>query len=350
MPKSMAPRRGVGGRYAFTLVELLVVIAIIGVLVSLLLPAVQAAREAARRMQCTNNLKQITLAAHNFHDTRNRLPPALMGPNSTLETLGGALSQDPWISSIALTLPFMEQSPTYDLMLPEQTNMDLYWVSGAPNRQWSANGGSWAAAATVIPTLTCPSDYMNGDRGWRTIFCGYNLPTTGLASAVNWGWGSSTAPVVYQRGSSNYFPCNGANADYGHLGTADFNTSLNVQWGNFQGIGVNRNKKRTFASITDGTSNTLYYGETILHTPDPLNTTKQVPYGNKPWIAGWAMGINWPLTRNPGQWTMFSSRHSGTVLFSLADGSVRPIAINVDAATVLRPMAGIQDGVPFQMP
>lgn len=349
MPRSFAPRRGVGGRSAFTLVELLVVIAIIGVLVSLLLPAVQAAREAARRMSCTNNLKQITLAAHNFHDTRNRLPPGVMGPNSGLENLGSTLTQDPYVSSITLLLPFMEASNVYDQIEPVVVNMDLFWVSGAPNYQWSSNGGSWTMAGTVIPTLTCPSDYMTGDRGPRTIFCGYNLPTTGTASAVNWGWTAPNGP--YQRGSTNYLPVNGANGDFAHMGAADLQSaSPNNQWGTFQGIGVNRNKKRTFASITDGTSNTLYFGENILHRPDPTDGTKLVAYGNLPWMAGYAMGVNWPLTYKPGHWPKFSSRHSGIVNFSICDGSVRPVSITVDPQTVLRPMAGIQDSIPFQMP
>src|SRR6188472_3349467 len=98
-PTAEHPRRS-----GFTLVELLVVIAIIGVLVSLLLPAVQAAREAARRMSCGNNLKQIGLAMHNFHDTNNKLP-------SNIRPSAVSTVRVRWASYI---LPFMEQSPLYD--------------------------------------------------------------------------------------------------------------------------------------------------------------------------------------------------------------------------------------------
>jgi hypothetical protein len=176
---------------------------------------------------------------------------------------------------------------------------------------------------------------------WRAA----TLPWTGLANATNWGWNTT-----YQRGSTNYRAVNGANGDFSHTGTADFNTSLNVQWGTYQGISVNRNKRRSFASITDGTSNTLYMGETTFHYPDPAAPTKAIPYGNVPWMAGNAYGVNWPLSNKPFHWPQFNSRHSGTVLFSLADGSVRPIAVVTDPATVLRPMAGIMDAQPFQMP
>src|SRR5262245_738311 len=88
-------------RHAFTLVELLVVIAIIGVLVALLLPAVQSARESARRMSCQNNLKQVSLAVHNYHDTNRSLPPA-----STNTALSGS-------SGFAAILPFIEQAALY---------------------------------------------------------------------------------------------------------------------------------------------------------------------------------------------------------------------------------------------
>src|SRR5687768_4677827 len=98
-PCSRPARKRTG---AFTLVELLVVIAIIGVLVALLLPAVQAAREAARRSQCSNNLKQIGLAFHNFHDVRNSFPPL---------RIAGA---EGWASCWVLILPYMEQNAAYD--------------------------------------------------------------------------------------------------------------------------------------------------------------------------------------------------------------------------------------------
>jgi prepilin-type N-terminal cleavage/methylation domain-containing protein/prepilin-type processing-associated H-X9-DG protein len=139
----------------FTLVELLVVIAIIGILIALLLPAVQAAREAARRMQCSNNLKQIGLAAHNYLDRSKKLPNALHiclvdnGPAYAVHTL-------PW--TVAL-LPFMEQTTiaaTYNYGLPADQSGSFYgWPSGGAAEAAIINNGN--LAGTVIDTYVCPS-------------------------------------------------------------------------------------------------------------------------------------------------------------------------------------------------
>lgn len=133
-------------RPAFTLIELLVVIAIIGVLVALLLPAVQAAREAARRGQCRNNLRQIGVALHNYHDTRNVLPPGFIS-QVTGTWPGGSNDPTPeagpgW-SLFAAILPFMEQSSLY-----QQINFNLPIADGA-------NG---PVRRTLIGTYVCPSD------------------------------------------------------------------------------------------------------------------------------------------------------------------------------------------------
>jgi len=111
-------------RQGFTLVELLVVIAIIGILVALLLPAIQAAREAARRSECTNNLKQLGLALHNYHDTHRTFPYRQGGPGSSGNRLSGMVG----------LLPFMEQATLFD-------QIETGDSSGYVPRPWSWNTG-----------------------------------------------------------------------------------------------------------------------------------------------------------------------------------------------------------------
>lgn len=209
------PRRG--SRLGFTLVELLVVIAIIGILVALLLPAVQAAREAARRTRCTNNFKQIGVALHNYHDTYNVFPPGVIAEdlNRGLQTASkrypGAMSWMP------LLLPFMEQSALYEELLPYMvTRSSPSFPSDVMN--------------TVVPGLTCPSQ---------------GPPKTGIVH------GTGDPPPDYNDGfSGNYLLCHGSEQV-----TQANSTNLN-------GIFYYRSAM-TMAEVRDGTSNTVMGAEVI---------------------------------------------------------------------------------------
>jgi prepilin-type N-terminal cleavage/methylation domain-containing protein len=205
------PKRSRG----FTLVELLVVIAIIGVLVSLLLPAVQAAREAARRMSCTNNLKQIGLAMHNFHDTNNRLP-------SNVRPDAVSTVRVRWATYV---LPFMEQTPLYD-----RIDFNKNWSDQTINTSGVSNQQCFA---TRIPNYECPSA-PNG-----TILDGAPPPET---------W----APIVANGDYSGFY---GVDPQLETLGLIDAGTAK------VDGGGISKTVALKFANFTDGLSNTLHITE-----------------------------------------------------------------------------------------
>src|SRR5438876_1157381 len=147
-------------RRAFTLIELLVVIAIIAILIGLLVPAVQKVREAAARTQCANNLKQVCLASHNYHDSRKMLPPGIL-----CNTTDGFTFSAPCYGALAFLLPYIEQAPVYNAFALSSTNpntsgsglmmFDPGYVSTSP---WWTNGTNFQVAQTNIPTFLCPSD------------------------------------------------------------------------------------------------------------------------------------------------------------------------------------------------
>jgi len=200
-------------RKGFTLVELLVVIAIIGVLIALLLPAVQQAREAARRMQCTNHMKQIGLAFHNYHDTHGTFPPGWIHE--------GGVHAWGWATMI---LPYMEQKALNDTLDSRTTTLGQIVNDNATQQQWDA-------AQTVLDTYKCPSD---------------NAPDHGesnVAFGVNRDFGGADG---FQMPHSNYV----ANMGICRRGKALKNTG--IAYGNSR-IG--------FRDITDGTSNTFLLGE-----------------------------------------------------------------------------------------
>jgi prepilin-type N-terminal cleavage/methylation domain-containing protein/prepilin-type processing-associated H-X9-DG protein len=220
-------------RSGFTLIELLVVIAIIGVLVSLLLPAVQSAREAARRAQCTNNLKQIGLAVHNFESANSKFPDGA-GPVPTATGVG------PYIRSSvqALILPYLEQSSLYGTF---NFTLDV-----------NNTGENETARCQLVNAFVCPSDASQTRMPGSTVFAG------------------STGQIGY----SNYFASLGATAaqlfDTG-TATAETDTSTLGMFNykmNLTGTLATNPKFRsvestvTIASVTDGTSNTAMFSET----------------------------------------------------------------------------------------
>ena len=223
-----------GGNLGFTLVELLVVIAIIGILIALLLPAVQAAREAARRMQCTNNLKQITLALHNYHDACNSFPAVggHGGVNSVVSY---------WVSIFVRLLPYIEQTARADLF--NSATVGSYPYSG----MWTAT--TEEGCRGPLSAFLCPSDGTQ-----------FNFANDGRVGATNY---------VVSYGDSNI----GAHV----LGDAGRRGLVGGQW-----------VYRSMGSIADGTSNTVAFSETLIGTTGMDSRLgrgiAEVPPTGVPWI------------------------------------------------------------------
>jgi prepilin-type N-terminal cleavage/methylation domain-containing protein len=218
----------------FTLVELLVVIAIIGVLIAMLLPAVQAAREAARRMQCSNHLKQLSTAVHNYHDTHQTFPPVFIAWSDF--AAGGSIGSSGF-SWIALTLPFFEQGG-----LHSQLKFNVK-SNASPNSN-----------LTNIPinTLLCPS---NGEERDRRNSWSASITSSTAVSHHYYGLLGPLGPN--NLGGGNYVSISGA-AETG----GEKQSSHGIFTSNAGLAGYYRQPTGTgFADITDGTSNTYLLGE-----------------------------------------------------------------------------------------
>jgi prepilin-type N-terminal cleavage/methylation domain-containing protein/prepilin-type processing-associated H-X9-DG protein len=348
---SAAPSRG------FTLIELLVVIAIIAVLIALLLPAVQSAREAARRAQCINNLKQLGLAAHNYHSSQGSFP---MGNGYMYPAeQGGACNSTWWHlhSAFNFMLPFIEggaQYSSYNFSIPDSRGR-LPWPQNA------------TAGAAWISTYICPSDLDSTKRLFDPTFATPISQYTHSSYAMSRGrdeniyfnWAVNAFP---DPGAQNPQSCNSAQGD-GMFG-ADFAVSI--------------------ARVTDGTSNTFLFGETSLWPNDPAahiawneaNATAAfgvsfyfsgevrpatgafvIPQLNSPpdtigtifntCFAGAVVPSDWWNPTSPnynatnaaactklGQWA-FRSLHPGGANFGFADGSVKFIKNSVNYAAYM---------------
>ncbi|MBA4031478.1 MAG: prepilin-type cleavage/methylation domain-containing protein [Planctomyces sp.] len=308
MPTSPPPHGPLAAnRRGFTLIELLVVIAIIAILIALLLPAVQQAREAARRSQCVNNLKQLGLALHNYHDTHGALPSGWIGvdPATRIPNAESGASGFAWG---AMILPMLDQGPLYN-----RINFSASCLSTTGNNNLSL-------LRTPLAAFRCPSD--SGPQTWEI---------------KDEATGATTLATL---ATANYVAAFGSGIQ-GSNGTVSWEDDIEDNGPDHQVRGDGmfwHNSNVKFRDVSDGLSNTVCVGEhkTSL-LPDPSEPDEQwfstwgavVPEGQE--AIARVLGLadhtpNHPLTHLDD----FSSPHIGGAHFLFGDGRVRFLTENVD--------------------
>ena len=326
----------------FTLVELLVVIAIIGILIGMLLPAVQQVREAARRSACSNNIRQVALAAMNYESARMEFPPGYTQEHLGSGSLGGYQGH----SVFYFLLPFMEQNNLFDTMDPDVPKA---------NRVSTVDGGK---AGAVIPALLCPSDSLPTTSIYYPTFKEYYGGTSYRANG-------GTRPI-YATSATNdgMFMETGEAGEKRHASTAEDGTVLPI------------------AAAYDGLSNTILFGEAS-HTDPNFDTFTEAGWTSGSTLEGWSrwypaggdaglanfMGgafapINYRIPwahgepgapGSKGAWyifqdkrlSSFGSNHSGGTNLAFGDGSVRFLTENV-AQNILQLYCARDDGQVIQ--
>ena len=304
----------------FTLIELLVVIAIIAILIALLLPAVQQAREAARRTQCKNNLKQLGLALHNYHDVFNKFPAHLAGPNDGANRQGDQ-------TGIVRLLPYLEQGNMYQ-MIPQDGTVPVCWTT---------NFQPWI---TQISALLCPSSPVSaGHQGVPVAFKNYHFC---VGTTMNNNWNGVTNGIF------------GFHRNGGSKGMRDIiDGSSNTIAMSEKGIGI-RNGRTIIGNSAFGAIGNFVTNPTLC-----LATAQNGNYIAGTSISSWGQGTLWPFghphwnvvttvlpPNSPSCYTgggnddnpsndygIFSptSYHTGGAQVLMGDGSVRFISNNIDA-------------------
>ena len=331
-------------RGGFTLVELLVVIAIISLLVALLLPAVQNARAAARRTQCQNNLKQVGIALHSFHETHGALPPARLVLNRP--RLAGATGRDRGLdepSWLAWILPHMEQAAlaeqwdVYSTFLENPAEARETVVAGylCPDRRSADGAVAPPTEVEIFSSCGCPAGVQQVPGGAVSDYAGNHgdLSPGASASPTDFYWGGNGTGLLISSRVENDIPeglpaFKPVDAEY-----------ILRDW----------TDKVRFRDCTDGLSNTLLVGET--HVPPGQNLLS--PYSGPAYIGRHLTnftrlaGPGVPLAKSTtdpaaGQFS-FGSTHAGVVQFLLGDGSVRPLSTGT-SGTLMGRLAHRADG------
>jgi len=313
MPRAETART----RHGFTLVELLVVIAIIGILVALLLPAIQAAREAARRSQCVNNQKQLSLAFLEFHDSMKRFPAGRKGCDGNLffpecqvasagtDKNGENLGQS-GASAFVMALPYLEEQALYDLFQVEDV---AFWGVGM---LWFNDTKVQQALGTRVEGFLCPSD---SDLVPLAEYK-HDVPVR-----------TSVVPGSYALSMGTLGPPNTNDMKFNNTGVFFYVRQFKI------------------AQITDGTSKTLFVGETINgHLAMSSNITSNGSRTNL--LRSTANPLNTPGGVNGGAGLMdntggtvpctqcvnaaFASRHPGGAVFAYGDGHVTYLSDSID--------------------
>jgi prepilin-type N-terminal cleavage/methylation domain-containing protein/prepilin-type processing-associated H-X9-DG protein len=349
----------------FTLIELLVVIAIIGILVGMLLPAVQAVREAARRADCANRLRQVTLASHNYHDSMKRLPEVLCQKGCVAwgdwtngsSPLFYVYAQNSYLTQV---MPYMELtnvSSQVDPFYNDWTKTCATYLNSAGQpvyADFSTIQGYWNVSYTDVSHFTCPSDNIQDVYG-RPVFVIQpvsvngtpGLPTDDFCGIGYWYFGTPDGKSD-EMGRTNYMPAGGACSGGLNRGGV---------LGPFVGA-TGAREKRTLETIPDGTSNTILHGEMLGEIIPDITTDApirgyvltsaggglgrgrgSVPWQKTPALQG-TPTKNYPGGNDPRATILggakiaspvgFSSNHNAGINFTFADGSVRsfPRSIN----------------------
>jgi len=390
---------GGGNLCGFTLVELLVVIAIIGILIALLLPAVQAAREAARRMQCTNHLKQIGLAVHNFHDSRRGLPPASLGGTGWVRDQHHGYLR---ASLLSLLYPYIEQAALYDHMSSygfDKTFGQTWWNYDLPDLM--PNGKK---AFSSVNVYVCPSRRAAGAMSDETptirdpdqmtvdsvaVVHSNSGPISDYVFVLSMYLASPPGSFGFDAHSYMYwqvdFPMRSVGSQFGPFRVANISGDPKVS-ASYAGW----SPRDTFSRLSDGTSNQLMLGEKHINpanlgrcgnqyvSPDNLSGTADCSYvgnGHVSFGAVAAMtllyagslslqdacnGIDFgmaiarptdPTLHSQWWWQapQFGAVHTGVCNFVLGDGSVRSLSVSTPKR-ILQCLGTVSDGNSVSVP